>query len=380
MAGWLDDILRQARERPHAPAAVTSHWAVRYGKLARWVDAASRSLIRLGIAPGQRCALTLEQTPQHLALILAVARVGGVSLPLPLQWPPETRREVAQNLGAVLHLGQGSEDALPDVPFQLADAKFFSPQHGPELPAGDVSENGPARIFVSASGGVAPRAVECSHAGLAHRMHQSIRDGGLAASARVLGENLNYSFLVPALAALSRGGTVVLPGFGAEGLLHALVASAVSHARLSAISASGVLQLLGEDRVELPGLQRLEVVGDTVPAGQVAALRHQLSANLWTLYAPMETGVVAAASPAQLTRSPATAGQPVQDAEIHIVDGEGRSVQPGKPGELRLRVPFMPADYVDAPATSRQRFSDGWFYPGTTARLASDGLLSLDPA
>lgn len=67
-------------------------------------------------------------------------------------------------------------------------------------------------------------------------------------------------------------------------------------------------------------------------------------------------------------------GRPLPLIEFRIVDGDGRDVPDGEPGELLIRQPSITAGYWQQPDTTAQAISDGWYRSGDIARRDAEGL------
>src|SRR5690606_20092717 len=73
-----------------------------------------------------------------------------------------------------------------------------------------------------------------------------------------------------------------------------------------------------------------------------------------------------------------TVGKLLPDTELRLLDGSGKSVAAGKPGELWVRGPQVMAGYWQQPEATREILDDvGWLHTGDVALLDSDGYLSI---
>lgn len=123
-------------------------------------------------------------------------------------------------------------------------------------------------------------------------------------------------------------------------------------------------------------IKTVEVMGSKlVPANAEAFLKHfevlddtygatETSKSYSTIYQKDTSG--------KLQRHPMPRG-----SEIEITDNCGEVVQAGTAGEVRVRNPYYADGYLSKDAGQTDVMHDGWFYPGDTARWATDGSLEI---
>jgi long-chain acyl-CoA synthetase len=68
-------------------------------------------------------------------------------------------------------------------------------------------------------------------------------------------------------------------------------------------------------------------------------------------------------------------GKPIPDAEVKIVDENGKNLPSGQIGELIVRGPMVMRKYFKNPEETKKRIIDGWFYTGDLACFDKDGFL-----
>lgn len=90
-----------------------------------------------------------------------------------------------------------------------------------------------------------------------------------------------------------------------------------------------------------------------------------------------ETSILLWASEEESLAKPGTVGRPVFHAEVDIVDSEGRSVEPGRVGEIVVRGSIMMTEYWQDPGKTRETLKNGWLFTGDLARVDEEGYFYL---
>ncbi|HWS75562.1 MAG TPA: AMP-binding protein, partial [Quisquiliibacterium sp.] len=128
-----DQIEARARERPWAVACIDAGTPLSFGRIDAAVHRTAARLQNAGVGPGTVVGTTLGQSALHLVVVLAVARLGAVSVTLRPPLTPEERAAVALRYGVRFVI---REQGLPGTPVGdeiLVDASLLDPQ-----PAGFV--------------------------------------------------------------------------------------------------------------------------------------------------------------------------------------------------------------------------------------------------
>ena len=81
--------------------------------------------------------------------------------------------------------------------------------------------------------------------------------------------------------------------------------------------------------------------------------------------------------PGEAVKRPGSVGQPLPPAEVVCVDAEGRPVEDGEVGEVRLRIPGRPREYFGDPEATARTWVDGWLITGDLGRVDDDGYLYI---
>ncbi|MFJ9854832.1 AMP-binding protein [Streptomyces sp. NPDC101150] len=114
------------------------------------------------------------------------------------------------------------------------------------------------------------------------------------------------------------------------------------------------------------------------PARLADALR-RFGQILVQAYGQLETGIVTVLSahdhgrPALLR----TAGKPLPDREVVIMDSSGRHLPTGEAGEICVRSPTMMDGYWKRPELTAEVIGDGWVHTGDIGSLDQEGYLTV---
>lgn len=116
-----DPIRQQARERPDAPALVTSSETWTWADLDARIDACSSRL------EGERIAVRAETSPALVVLILACLRSGRTVVPVSTRWPEAAAEAALARLGPDCVLGPAEVAVLQNV----GDGSSYASGEGP---------------------------------------------------------------------------------------------------------------------------------------------------------------------------------------------------------------------------------------------------------
>jgi acyl-coenzyme A synthetase/AMP-(fatty) acid ligase len=100
------------------------------------------------------------------------------------------------------------------------------------------------------------------------------------------------------------------------------------------------------------------------------------TAHFYVMYGQTEaTARISCLPPARLGEKLGSAGLPLDNLLVRIVDDEGREVPVGETGEIWVRGPSICVGYFDDPEETRRKFRDGWLMTGDIGSGDADGFL-----
>ncbi|MFF9202054.1 non-ribosomal peptide synthase/polyketide synthase [Streptomyces sp. NPDC014986] len=387
-ATTADLFAAQVRRTPDAVALLAGDERLTYRELDDRATALAGRLAALGVRPEVPVGVLMDRSAALVVTQVALARLGGVYVPLDGRAPRERLRTMLGEAGTDLLL---TDDAWRETAAALLpDGRVLRPED-------DTADGSPGAIasrvhpdnvqylmFTSGSTGN-PKGVAVRQRDVA----ALALDRAFAAHDRVLVHSPHafdastYEVWVPLL----RGGTAVLapPGdLEAATVRHAIREQGVSCLFLTI----GLFRLLAqEDPGCLRGAREVWTGGEAVPG---SAVRRVLDAcpdlTVVDVYGPTEVTTFATrrvfragdALPAALP-----IGRPLDDTRAYVLDAALQPQPPGIPGELYLAGAGLARGYAGRPGATAARYLADPFGPpggrmyrtGDIVRWSADGHL-----
>ncbi|MFE6410059.1 non-ribosomal peptide synthase/polyketide synthase [Streptomyces sp. NPDC057837] len=388
-ATTADLFAAQVHRTPDAVALLAGAERLTYRDLDARATALAGRLAAHGVWPETAVGVLMDRSAALVVAQLALARLGGVYVPLDGRAPRERLRTMLTEAGAALLLTDAEWHAtaaglLPEGHVLRPDPDTDGPAAGPDAVPRVHPDNVQYLMFTSGSTG-APKGVAVRQRDVA----ALALDRAFASHDRVLVHSPHafdastYELWVPLL----RGGTAVLAPPG--DLDAAAVRRAITEQGVSCLFLTiGLFRLFAqEDPACLRGAREVWTGGEAVPG---AAVRRVLDAcpglTVVDVYGPTETTTFAtrhafhAGDPLPATLP---IGRPLDDTRVYVLDGALQPQPPGVPGELYLAGAGLARGYAGRPgATAARYLADPYGPPGgrmyrtgDIVRWSADGAL-----
>ena len=240
-------------------------------------------------------------------------------------------------------------------------------------------------VLVGTSGSTgAPRFVMVSHGNLTANTEAIIRSQNLGADERaMLILPISYCFGASVLHThLYQGGGVV---FDRRFMFPDKVLRAIQ--RHECTTFAGVptvynilLRRSNLRSIPMPCLRRFLQAGGPLGPERVAKMRAVVpTTKFYVMYGQTEaTARISCLDPEHLNAKLGSAGRPLDNLTLRIVDEECEDLPAGHTGEIIVRGPSITLGYLDEPEASRSAFKDGWLHTGDLGHLDTDGYLWID--
>jgi malonyl-CoA/methylmalonyl-CoA synthetase len=402
----VEVVLGHARERPSRLALLFEGEALTYGELGAQVRAFAEALLRRGVAPGERVALYLENSPLFAVAHLGAQLAGAVVVPVNTQYRQVELSHILQDAGvrACVTGAAGArelEGLLAGLP-SLSLLVLAEPA-SPRVPA-HVNPVGMHELLSEGDRNAAlplPRPDTLATLGYTsgttgRSKGAMLRHGNLLANVRAVVQAWEWTAEDRLL--------LTLPLFHTHGLmvgLHGTLVTGASADLRRKFVAADVLRALREDAsltlfFGVPTMYsrlleearadgrpvrplRLLVSGSAPLSAQLhREVEEAFGQRILERYGMTETGMNTT-NPYRGERRAGTVGMPFPGQEARVVDVRGRKVLgPGETGEIEVRGPHVFAGYWNNPAATAEAIdAEGWFRTGDLGETDADGYFRL---
>lgn len=378
----------QVARNPDAPALMFAGERLTYGELNRRANPLAHWLIGQGVGPDVPVGICTLRGPEMIVALLAVLKAGGAYVPLDPGYPAERLEYMLRDSGSNLLLTQARlGDRLPAVEgvrVLALDGDDWVRGAEDDPPSRCHADQLAYMIYTSGSTG-RPKGVMVRHAALDNFVQAMADAPGIVEGDRVLSLT-TFSFDIFGLeihVPLATGACVVLTeqeqNLDPDALLGLIEAQRVDV--VQATPSSWRMLLDSPAHTVLQG-RRLLCGGEAL-AEDLALRLGRLSAQVWNLYGPTETTIWSARHRLPEGAAKALLGQPIDNTELYIVDGELNPVPIGVPGELLIGGEGLARGYFLRPGLSAERFVPNPLGPlgsrlyrtGDLARYRADGQI-----
>ena len=365
---WLDD---RARNTPARVAIDYDGRLVTYGELAAGADAYAAAFVEAGLRRGDRVATLTGNSPEHVEVLFACARLGLVLLPL--SWrltAPELRYQLEDAEPSLLlvedgYRGLAEQTERPYLPFAVATS---GARHRDEQVTDD---DGLLLIYTSGTTGK-PKGALLTHANC---FWTNISFDGATG---VHGDDVVLQVLpqfhvggwnVQSLLAWLKGATVVLERqFDAGRVLRLIEEKQVT----TMMGVPPIYLLLAQHPrfadADLSSLERAVVGGAPMPEALLETWARRGTAIVQGYGLTEAAPNVLCLPPEDAVRKLGCAGKPYPFVEVRL----------GDDGELQVKGPNVFPGYWRNPEASADAFTaDGWLRTGDVAEADEEGYYRI---
>ena len=335
-----------------------------------------------GVRRGTVVGVALDDTPEHLLVMFALAAMGAIILPMDCRWTVEEQVRIAERFRAshvLLETGivwSGKSQAIHyDTAWQEGVEKA--------APLAELVEGENLPFLLSLSSGTTglPKGPLVGQEQLSRRFWTHWINMGLNAQSRFVSATPLYfgGGRTFALSQIFCGGTVILfpPPYRPEELVEEVRRRDGTALFLVPTLLRRLLAMEPSQGLLLPSLKLLLSSGSPLHAEERREIRERISPHFYEMYATTEGGGVSMLTPEDQVRKGDSVGRAMFGVEVQVVDEENRLLPAGETGRLRYHTPGSATEFYGDPEKTAEMFQDGWFYPGDYGSLDEEGYLYL---
>lgn len=386
---------------PDHEALVFHDQRIPYATLNYWVNRFANGLKKLGLAPGERVLIALENCPEFVVSFYSVMSARGVAVPID---PLYTIHEVAviardaspalvicnsanisifTELARKLPIPRGFivTDAAKTIPnaYSYEELLVSSPADDPARPRerDDVAE-----ILYTPGNTGKPKGVMLTYGNLYSNAFTFARLCGFTPQDRTLLVAPAYHSAAQTCvlhASLVAGATVVIhekwPGARA-------VLQTIQDEKITFFFGPPTMYvlLLEEPQAENFDLSSWKIAfcgGAHLPVQVFHAFEKKFGLQITEGYGLTETSPVVCCNPVVGVKKPGSVGPPIPGVEVKIVDYEDQPLPAGQVGEIVVRGPNVMKGYFNQEEETQKVLRNGWLHTGDLGYMDEDGYVFI---
>jgi long-chain acyl-CoA synthetase len=396
LAALLFDV---ARRLPQRPAVSDERHAWNYRELAERVARIAGGLRGMGLAPGDRVLLSLENCGEFFELLFGCWAAGLCAVPANARLHPREVEYIAENSGArLLVTTPGLVEALTPIEGSVASldrvivtetADYAALSKGELLAPRAGSPTDRAWLFYTSGTTGRPKGAVLTHRNLLFmsQCYYADIDPLDERDTHLLAAPVSHGAGLYALPSILKGGhQIVLPHFDIGDIIEVTR----RHERVSLFAAPTMLTRLVQAReVAAANLTNLRTIYYGGGPMYVADLENALTIFgpcLYQLFGQGESPMTITGLDQRMHADSAhprwrerlgSCGYPRSGVLVSVVDEDDRHVPPGEIGEVITRSDCVMDGYWRNPEASAETLRGGWLHTGDLGSMDEDGLLTL---
>ena len=352
-----------ASSQPDRPALITERGTQTYSEIDSRSNALAHALLAMGLARQEVIGVLTGRSVALPEIVLAIWKAGGCYLPLDKDLPADRLAFIARDAGIrVLAVLDGLQLPAPLVatgcqvfrPESLDQAYLFSHSHPVEILEDGIGGSQLAYIIYTSGSTGEPKGVMLRHQGL-----NNLAVGIAAALDMEPGDRVSImaspafdAWIAELVMAWAVGGAVVPVLRGEMDDVAELRAKFVRLGVTVTTMPPSYLRLI--EQADFPSLRILLTAGE--PPSRADALHYASRLRYFNGYGPTEDTVAVSYGQVMPQARRITAGKPLANTSVRILNSEGEPVPPGAIGIIWLGGMQLAAGYLNRPDLTAASF------------------------
>lgn len=406
MTGLGEIFTENAARFPNKEAVIFGGLRLTYSKLNERINRLAWALKGLGLAKGDRVAILSLNCHQYVEVYGATAKMGYVHVPLNFRLVGRELSYLLTNSGASVFLVSSryegmAKSILPGlkqvkhlISFDGTDPDFLNCEAllaaaSPEEPIESVSSDDLAYIIYTSGTTGLPKGAMLTHAGQLANTELMVRilklsDSDVVLVPLPLFHVGSLASLLPNLCVGARA--IIMSSFDPGQVLKTVQEEQVTNLHIMPTMIIDVLNHPDLLKYDTGSLKTLMYAGGPMPLEYLKKAIEVFGPVLMGLYGQTESGPTTSylrreehllSGPAEVVKRLGSAGQPVPEAEVKIVDEEDKPLPPGQVGEIVIRGKSLMKGYWQNPEATVEAFKGGWLHTGDLAYMDGAGYLFI---
>lgn len=396
----VDRLLHTCQQYPQSPALVFNDREITYAQLQELISRLSSGLKKIGVKPGDRVMVALENSPEFVVAFYALLQLGATFVPIdPLYTVYEISPLVREtspalaicstsNLPSFLEVARewpftkgivttgDAHTSLPEVYSYEELIKSSPPDENMSQQREDVAEI----IYTPGNTGI-PKGVMLTHHNLyscavtfAEFCHFTPQDRALLVAPAYRSSVQSCVLNAPLLS----GATVVIleKWPGTSQVLKLLVEEQITFF-YGPPTFYALLLKEQENHKHLSALRIAYSSGGQLPLSLYHAFAQKFGVEIIEGYCLTEATSIVCSNPLQGPKKPGSVGLPLPGTQVKIVDYEGRTLPPGQVGEIVVKGPGIMKGYFGQPEQTRWVLRNGWLHTEDLGYMDKDGYVYI---
>jgi len=403
----LGDIVRRnAKRYPEKTAVVFGSLRLTFDNFNRRVNSIANALTGLGMRPGNRVGVILDNCNQYVELYFAVAKAGGVMVPINTSLTSQEIISILNNAEvSVLVFGETfsplvdsfinrseSANILVVVGRSTGDMNNYEQlvaQYPATEPQIEVREDDLACLLYTSGTTGLPKGAMVTHRGIMESALNCVL--GLRYRGDDVGLVMTPLFWALAMMAhivplFYLGGTVVITdNYSIEYILNIIQRERITTTGMASPTIMDIIEHPQRSNYDINCLRCVILAGVPMPVEDHKIALRTLGNIFFKAYGLSETGLITCLypeeqiieGPPEMLRRLTSCGREVANVELRVIDEDGRDVKPGEVGEVIARGDNLMKGYWKMPQATAEALEGGYMHTGDLATIDEHGYLYL---
>lgn len=388
----VEMLEKNARNLPDKTAIVYCDIKITYRELNRTVNKLANALVEMGINRGDKVGLILPRIPELVISFLAIAKAGGIVVPINFELLDRKIRALLNS--TVPRLLIVHENFLPlakmSIPSSLEIPIIAVGNKGneeaiswneiirdkkSEYPSNDIEDNDVVYLNYTSGFTGNPKGAITTHAHIYWNTIAAVNDLKLTT------DDVHLCMFAPFAhpheifaRPLYLGGTMVLlDKIYPKTLAKVISVHGVTCMMGLAPMYETLLDMLEHYKYDLSSLRVPESGGMYTRTELIERFRQRIGVPIIPVWGSTETTGIAIANTPGERLIPGSVGKPCMSYEVRIVDEGDREVGIGEIGEIIFQGPAVVNGYYEDTINSQNCFKNGWYYSSDLGKKDGEG-------